>query len=45
MQSGVADSLNDHNNTQKVLMKIDTVINFLLFRMKYTIDGGYLFDD
>ena len=46
-QSDVTDSQIDLNSMQKryLLVRINTIIRFLLFRMKYTIDGGCLFDD
>ena len=46
-QSDVTDSQIDLNSMQKryLLIRINTIIRFLLFRMKYTIDGGCLFDD
>ena len=46
-QSDVTDSQIDLNSMQKryLLVGINTIIRFLLFRMKYTIDGGCLFDD
>ena len=43
---GVTDSQIYHNNTKKCLLfEINTIIKFLLFRMKYITDGGYLCDD
>ena len=41
------DSQNDSNSTKKnyLLLKIDSIKKFLLFRMKYIIDGGCLFND
>ena len=46
-QSDVTDSQIDLNNMQKryLLVGINAIIRFLLFRMKYTVDGGCLFDD
>ena len=46
-QSDVTDSQIDLNSMQKryLLVRINTIIRFLLFRMKYTINGGCLFDD
>ena len=47
IQSDVADSQIDSNSTQKkyLLLEINTIKKSLLFRIKYIIDGGCLFDD
>ena len=43
-QSGVADSQITRNSIRKIflLLEIDTIAKFLLFKMKYVIDGGSL---
>ena len=43
-QSGVADSQITRNSIRKnfLLLEIDTIAKFLLFKMKYVIDGGNL---
>ena len=47
IQSDVADSQIDSNSTQKkyLLLEIKTIKKSLLFRIKYSIGGGCLFDD
>ena len=44
-QSGLADSQVKPNSMIKILLEINTISKFLLFRMKYIIDWGCLFDN
>ena len=44
-QSGLADSQVKPNSMIKILREINTISKFLLFRMKYIIDWGCLFDN